>query len=204
MPLALAHRNHASVRHFALHMLELNGGVIDPKVIMQPLLHIRRKMRSLIEGGMLQWLYGKRAREFPNLCPDAVSCTSFTPSIERMAVSTSSSFSPRGVPSSRIFNVSRTISESRPQNQHANSDGERWVDPESCRGRELPSSCNHRGRGERVANFMEQRAAKVDVASGAVQQSRNRSIHLTTPAAATHIITRPTRVAGAAIAGTAS
>src|SRR5215469_11656511 len=37
---ALTHRNDTSMRHFAHDMLELDRGVIDAKVVMQPLLDI--------------------------------------------------------------------------------------------------------------------------------------------------------------------
>ena len=40
MVLFFAHRDHASVRHFALHMLELNRGVVDAEFFVQSFLHI--------------------------------------------------------------------------------------------------------------------------------------------------------------------
>jgi hypothetical protein len=40
MPFALAHGNHAAVRHFAFHMLELNRGVVDMEAVVQAVLHI--------------------------------------------------------------------------------------------------------------------------------------------------------------------
>src|SRR5579863_2662462 len=40
VPFALAHRNHASVRHFALHMLELNRGVIDMEAVVQTIFYV--------------------------------------------------------------------------------------------------------------------------------------------------------------------
>ena len=40
MLFALAHRNHASMRHFAFHVLELNRGVVDVEVVMQAFLHV--------------------------------------------------------------------------------------------------------------------------------------------------------------------
>ena len=39
---AVANRNHASMRHLAFHMLELDGGVVDVKVMMQSVLHITK------------------------------------------------------------------------------------------------------------------------------------------------------------------
>ena len=37
---ALTHRNHASVCHFALHVLELDCGVVDSEVMMQAVLYV--------------------------------------------------------------------------------------------------------------------------------------------------------------------
>ena len=40
MPMLFStHRNHASMRHFADHVFELNGGVVDMKFLLQPLFH---------------------------------------------------------------------------------------------------------------------------------------------------------------------
>ena len=40
MPFALTHGNHAPMRHFTLHVLELNRGVVDAEVELQAVLHI--------------------------------------------------------------------------------------------------------------------------------------------------------------------
>jgi hypothetical protein len=40
MLFALAHRNHAAVRYFADHVLELDGGVDDPEVVEQAVFHV--------------------------------------------------------------------------------------------------------------------------------------------------------------------
>jgi len=37
---ALAHRNHAAVGHFAFHVLELDGGVVDAEVVVQAVFHV--------------------------------------------------------------------------------------------------------------------------------------------------------------------
>ena len=37
---ALAHRNHAAVRHFADYVLELDGRVDDAKVMQQAVFHV--------------------------------------------------------------------------------------------------------------------------------------------------------------------
>lgn len=37
---ALAHRNYASMRDLAFHMLELDGGVVDVEFVMQAVFHI--------------------------------------------------------------------------------------------------------------------------------------------------------------------
>src|SRR6266481_5820816 len=36
------HRNHAPVGHFAVHVLELDGGVADPKVMSQALFQVKQ------------------------------------------------------------------------------------------------------------------------------------------------------------------
>jgi hypothetical protein len=40
IPFALAHRNYATVRHFALFMFELDRGVVDAEVAMQAVFHV--------------------------------------------------------------------------------------------------------------------------------------------------------------------
>jgi hypothetical protein len=35
-----AHRNHTAMRYFADHVLELDGGVVDMKFLVQPFFHI--------------------------------------------------------------------------------------------------------------------------------------------------------------------
>jgi hypothetical protein len=37
---ALAHRNYATMRHFALLVLKLDGGVVDAEVVVQAFFHV--------------------------------------------------------------------------------------------------------------------------------------------------------------------
>jgi hypothetical protein len=38
--LGLPNRYHAPVRHLALHVLELDGGVVDAEIVVQAILHV--------------------------------------------------------------------------------------------------------------------------------------------------------------------
>ena len=107
--LGFAHRNHAPVGHFADHIFELNGGMGNVKILAQAVFHVAQnaladRRRNVGNRNVA----GKRPRPDPML-QTCRSWTSFTPSIFRIAASTCSSLTPRGVPSRRMLRVSRTM-----------------------------------------------------------------------------------------------
>jgi hypothetical protein len=42
MRFALAHGHHAAMRHFAFHVLELDGRVVNPEVMMQSVFNVAK------------------------------------------------------------------------------------------------------------------------------------------------------------------
>ena len=68
-----------------------------------------------------------------------------------------------------MFSDSRRIPDGRPEDEHANADGERRVNPGLFRPQNGPAAEDHGQGGERVSNLVKEGAAHVQVAAAVIQ-----------------------------------
>ncbi len=118
-----------------------------------------------------------RARDFEPRLQTCRSWTLMTPSTASMPERISSSETPRGVPSSRIFRVSRTMPEAGPEDQRGNEQRENGVDPVLAGEQDARAAGDDSGGGERVAGHVQKGRAQVHVAGHAPQQRGNHAVH---------------------------
>ena len=110
-----------------------------------------RKMRSLTDGGMSAIeMWQESAWVSEPILHTCRSCTSLTPPTARIADSIFSSFMPRGVPSSKMFSVSRTMPNPDHKISDANAERQRGINPVISRDQNGPASGDHGGGRKRV------------------------------------------------------
>ncbi len=112
--------------------------------------------------------------------PSAHTCRSWTlitPSTSSIPARISASETPRGVPSSRMFSVSRTMPTLDHRISAAIMQRERRVDPVLPGEQNARATRDHGGCRERVARHVDKRAAHVHIARHTPQQSRNYAVH---------------------------
>src|SRR5437868_14023404 len=67
--------------------------------------------------------------------------------------------------------------ESRPENQCANTERKRGINPILSGDQDRTTACDNRSRGKRVANLVQKSAANVDIATAAVEQQCDNAVH---------------------------
>src|SRR5258708_15523042 len=155
MPSTVAHRNHAAMRYFALHMLELDGGMVDAELVVQAVLHVAQD--ALADR---RWdvgncdVAGERAGFRPN-----------TPAVQVVHVVDTVNGSdggrhqlklhaPRSAFEQNIQSFTHNA-KAGPQDQHSDSQGKHWADPGIARNQNRPTTSDHRRTGKRVTNLVQ-------------------------------------------------
>src|SRR5579863_1584326 len=141
----LAHWNDAAVRHFAHHVLELDGGVIDAEMKMQTLFYVAQD--AFAHG---RWNVGDG-----DVTGECASFRADAPDVEIVHV-VDSLDGANGIFNQFEFHAARGAFEqdvqglahdakARPQDQHADSEGERRVDPVIAGDQDGPASGDYGG-----------------------------------------------------------
>src|SRR5215831_174436 len=176
-PFPLSQGHHAAVGDFAFGVFELDGGVVDSKVFVQAIFHIFENAFAGRGGDVGD---GDVAGEGAGFRSDA-------PDVQVVHVVDAFDFANGAFhvfdleTARRTFeqNVQRLAhdAEAGPQDQDADSDGERGIDPVLAGGEDGPAAGDDGGSLEGVADLVEESAADVDVASGAIEQERDDAVH---------------------------
>src|ERR1700722_6640661 len=171
---ALAHRDHAAVRDFADYVLELDRGVVDVEVVVEAVFHVVQNALA----------YGRWNVDNRDVAGERTSLRPYTPAVEIVHVVDSFDRADRGLdflqahPPGRAFeqNIQRLAHDAvaRPQDQRADAEGERGIDPIISRDKNRPASEDYGGGGERIADFVQQGTADVHVGARVAAGTRSR------------------------------
>ena len=105
------------------------------------------------------------------------SCTSLTPGMARIHGFDALQLHAAGSAFQQDVQALADDADGRPEDHDADADGERGIDPALAGEGDGDATGDHRGRGQRVADFVHDGAAQVDVAMAAHEQQGDAAVH---------------------------
>ena len=176
MVMLMRHGQNASVREIAIGALKLNRGVVDVMAVGQ-------HAPQLVEDGV-----AGRGR---NVCDgdvrgEGVSVTADAPDMEVVDVEHAGDGAQLRVDGGNLHAAGCAFEQNvqtlthnadrRPEHHAGDADGERRIDPAMAGSEDEPAADDHGSGRERIANFVDQDGAQIQIASAAQQHCRDGSV----------------------------
>jgi hypothetical protein len=173
----LADRHHAAMDHFTVGVFKLDRCVVDVKFLFRHGIDLEQDAVALRRRNVVDLSHGRPGVGLRAQAPDMqVVHIDYALHLFHASANLLSDM-PRGVPSSRIFSVSRTMSTELHRISAAMTMREHRIDPVLPGKQNARAAGDHRSGRKRVPGHVDEGAAHVDVARHAPQQRGDDAIH---------------------------